>query len=46
MEDNIFTVKLVDVIIPRKADQDSKSNPEGIFLVMSHVNQDLAQIFN
>jgi len=44
MEDNIFTVKLIDVIIP---EQDCKEkNPAGIFLVMSHVNQDLAQIFS
>jgi mitogen-activated protein kinase 1/3 len=44
MEDNIFTVKLIDVIIP---EQDNKEkNPDGIFLIMSHVNQDLAQIFN
>ena len=49
MEDNIFTVKLLDVIIPKPSEEEESSdkrNPCGIFLVMSHVNQDLAQIFN
>jgi serine/threonine protein kinase len=36
MEDNIFTVKLLDVIIPEK--DNKEENPEGIFLIMSHVN--------
>lgn len=44
MEDNIFTVKLLDVIMPEESSKDEE--PQGIFLVMSHVNQDLAQIFN
>ena len=35
MEDNIFTVKLIDVIIPKIMEDD---HPAGIFLVMSHVN--------
>lgn len=43
MEDNIFTIKLLDVIIPEK--ENKEENPEGVFLIMSHVNQDLAQIF-
>ena len=43
MEDNIFTVKLIDVIIP---EVEGREQPPGIFLVMNHVNQDLAQIFN
>jgi len=43
MEDNIFTVKLLDVIIPEAKDDDDSL---GVFLVMSHVNQDLSQIFS
>lgn len=43
MENNIFTCKLIDVIIPEQEDRDQ---PCGIFLVMNHVNQDLSQIFN
>lgn len=43
MENNIFTAKLLDVIIP---EVEGREQPPGIFLVMSHVNQDLAQIFN
>ena len=35
MDDNIFTIKLVDVIIP---EENYKRHPLGIFLVMSHVN--------
>lgn len=35
MEDNIFTVKLLDVIIP---EVDGTEQPPGIFLVMAHVN--------
>jgi mitogen-activated protein kinase 1/3 len=43
MDDNIFTVKLLDVIIPEAKDDDDSL---GVFLVMSHVNQDLSQIFS
>ena len=43
MDDNIFTVKLLDVIIPDAKDDDDSL---GVFLVMSHVNQDLSQIFS
>lgn len=39
MEDNIFTAKLLDVIIP---EVEGREQPPGIFLIMSHVNQDLA----
>lgn len=35
MEDNIFTVKIVDVVIPEVEDREQ---PPGIFLVMNHVN--------
>ena len=35
MKENVFTVKLLDVIIPDKKDND---HPIGIFIVMSHVN--------
>jgi hypothetical protein len=35
MEDNIFTVKILDVIIP---EIEGREQPPGIFLVMSHVN--------
>ena len=36
MKDNIFTVKLLDVIIPEKKVDEKR--PQGIFLIMSHVN--------
>ena len=42
MEENIFTVKLLDVLIPERF---GSSQPKGIFLVMSHVNHDLSHIF-
>ena len=35
MENNIFTCKLIDVIIPETED---RGQPCGIFLVMNHVN--------
>jgi len=43
MENNIFTVKLLDVIIP---EENESQYPDGIFLVMDYVNQDLGQIFS
>ena len=43
MENNIFTVKLLDVIIP---EENESQYPDGIFLVMDFVNQDLGQIFS
>ena len=43
MEDNIFTVKLIDVIIPQETENEY---PLGIFLVMNYVNQDLSQVFD
>ena len=43
MEDNIFTVKLIDVIIPQETENEY---PLGIFLVMNCVNQDLSQVFD
>ena len=48
MQENIFTVKLLDVIIPSALPSGSLQgqHPPGIFLVMSHVNHDLSHIFD
>jgi hypothetical protein len=43
MENNIFTVKLVDVIIPEV--DDALGVPPGIFIIMTWVDNDLKTIF-
>ena len=42
MENNIFTVKLIDVILPWNK---GKELPSGIFLVLTHVEQNLSKVF-
>ena len=57
MQNNIFTIKLLDVIIPPENDKpaprqdpkgpvDKSTNIPGIFLVVSYIDQDLKRIFN
>ena len=43
MENNIFTVKLVDVILP--PEDEATGVPPGIFIVMTWYDKDLKTIF-
>lgn len=45
MKNNIFTVKLLDIIIPKIQNNKEEMLPNGIFLVLNWVDQDLKQIF-
>lgn len=45
MPNNVFTVNILDIIIPTTAKRDLKKFKD-IFLVMEHVNQDIKSLFS
>lgn len=45
MEDNLFTPKLIDIVIPTKKGKDGKDKFEDIFIIMEHYHQNLNCVF-
>ena len=46
LKSNIFTVKLFDVVLATKKDDESTENAEGIFLIMDYMRNDLKKMLN
>ena len=45
MKENVFTTKLIDVIVPKDLKHDNDEEPiEYIFIVMEYIENDLAQV--
>ena len=45
MDDNLFTPRLLDIVIPTKKCKDGKEKFEDIFIIMEHYHQNLNCVF-